>query len=188
MLELDEKSREIILTLFKNGRASFTELAAKLGVSVPSAKSRFESMVEKGLLNVKGLINLNQFNWKIAIALLKTTTTTHAIKYVKTLTRCPRVIFTGTTTGTYDLYTIFAGEDLSLLKKHIENAISGLEGVDRADYLYGDLPSTPTYIPINVPLEKTEKPPCGVKCEECFYQLTGKCGGCPATIGGPSVI
>ncbi|NIN51927.1 MAG: winged helix-turn-helix transcriptional regulator [Nitrososphaeria archaeon] len=187
-MELDEKSREIILTLLRDGRASFTELAAKMGVSVPSAKNRFESMVEKGLLDVKGLINLNQFNWKIAIVLIKTSTATHAIKHVNSLTRCPRIIFIGTATGTYDLYLIFVGENLSVLKKHIENAISGLEGVELADYLYGDLPSTPTFIPINVPLEKTETPPCGAKCNECLLNVTGKCGGCPSTIGGPSII
>ncbi|MFQ5711187.1 MAG: Lrp/AsnC family transcriptional regulator [Candidatus Geothermarchaeales archaeon] len=188
MSELDDKSREIILTLLRNGRASFTELAGRLGVSVPSAKSRFESLRKSGLLDVRGVVNLNQFNWKIAVAMLKTETPTYAMEHAKALRRCPKVIFTGATTGSYDIFAVFTGENLSVLRKTIENAVSGLEGVEKADFLYGDLPTYPEYIQLNLPDERTEKTPCEALCEGCLLYTTGKCRGCPATIGGPTHI
>ena len=38
-------------------------------------------------------------------------------------------------------------------------------------------------IPINIPKQALNKPPCGLdhKCEECYAYNTNRCFGCPAT-------
>ena len=60
MSEIDQK---IILELQKNGRISYTELAAKLDISLTTAASRTEKLIESKVVEIRAVPNPRKIGW-----------------------------------------------------------------------------------------------------------------------------
>ncbi|MGG5254361.1 Lrp/AsnC family transcriptional regulator [Neobacillus sp. SM06] len=55
--EIDELDRGIIQHLSKDGRMSFTEIAANLNVTEKTVRLRYKNLLDNGILEVVGIIN-----------------------------------------------------------------------------------------------------------------------------------
>ena len=65
---MDEKDRQLLLLLQKDGRESLTVLARKIGLSVDSAKKRIEVLQEKGIIfKIAAWINPRALDYKLIV-------------------------------------------------------------------------------------------------------------------------
>ncbi|MDY0393418.1 Lrp/AsnC family transcriptional regulator [Virgibacillus halophilus] len=55
--EIDDLDRQIIHLLSKDGRRTFADIANRLQVTEKTIRSRYRNLIERGILNVVGVIN-----------------------------------------------------------------------------------------------------------------------------------
>ncbi|MDE1173160.1 MAG: AsnC family transcriptional regulator [Parvibaculaceae bacterium] len=55
--EIDELSRQLIIELQENGRASFRELGDKLGVAPNTVRARFKQLQDQGIIDIIAVPN-----------------------------------------------------------------------------------------------------------------------------------
>jgi DNA-binding Lrp family transcriptional regulator len=68
--EIDQLDRIILKTLQQDGRTPFTQIAKQTGVSETTIRSRYQSMVEDGVIRTVGMVDPYALGYQ-APALLK---------------------------------------------------------------------------------------------------------------------
>ena len=185
MNDLDEVNRKIISQLQKNGRTTFEELAKIIGFSSMGAKKRVERLLEKGILKVSSLLNVERLDLHAAVVLMEIESSEALEKLLKRFEDCPRVVNIFTTLGGYNLIALVIAEDEDTLESiSVEKcSIRSSEGIRRSEfYPIGTIQYTP-FLPIREYLTHKERTtsPCNVDCGPCNRYKSQKCVGCPAT-------
>lgn len=177
---MDKKDYIIYNILNEDGRAKLTKISKKVELSHPSTKERLTKLLREEEIAVKALFNAKKSGWKTAVCTMNVESLEDALRLVDSFKKCPRVAFTQSLTGAYNLILIFIAEDTTLLESTIEKIVKPISAIKRLETSYGDAPAVPKYFDIKL-LEEGDKPPCKLKdCADC-YLYKRKCRGCPAT-------
>jgi Lrp/AsnC family leucine-responsive transcriptional regulator len=179
----DEIDKTIISELQRNGRATLTHMAGKVGISHVAVRKRLEKLLKKEIVDVCACINPEQLNAKIGIVMVEVENYPRLRELMELFKDCPRVLLLSSLSASNLIMVIF-GENLSTLESTLGVcSIRVHKGVRRSEVYIGDLPAFPRFLPIRIYTgRKSEMTPCGAECETCISYEDGKCYGCPSTI------
>jgi len=178
-VELDNKDRIILSLTYGNQEISQEDIAKKLHISQPSVAARIKKLKKRGLIEQITGVNLNKVELKVAIVRVATTNTE---KILNMFRDCPFFLNGFIISGRENLVLLLIGDDLSSLESIIDSHIRPDKDVQSVDFNVIINSIKNFVIPINIPTEALNKPPCGLehKCEECYAFKTDRCFGCPS--------
>lgn len=182
---LDDIDKKIISQLQLNGRTTFEKLAKIIGYSSMGAKKRVERLLDRNILKVSALINVEKLDLHAAIVLIEIEGAKAIHKLLERFNECPRVVYIFTTLGGYNIIALVVAEDQDTLESiSVEKcSLRSSKGIRRSEfYPMGKIHYSP-FLPIREHLAYKEKriSPCKVDCRPCNRYKAGKCVGCPAT-------
>jgi Lrp/AsnC family transcriptional regulator for asnA, asnC and gidA len=123
---VDELDRRVIEALQENGRESFRRIAARLGVSEATVRSRYARLVSEGILQVVGVTNPLGLGFDQALVGLKTSGPPGDV--ADELARWPEVDYVVVTAGQFDVVVeVVASDRRELLE--LTNRMRRLDGV-----------------------------------------------------------
>lgn len=118
---LDEIDTKIILSLQKDGRESFSELAKRLGIAVSTVSKRYANLVEVGILNVIGRVDPGKIGYNAYASILIKLESTYFLQEIASkMAVLPEVSFLAIRTGEFDL-------ELNVMCKDNEHLLSFME-------------------------------------------------------------
>ncbi len=126
---LDKLDFEILSMLQEDGRMSFTVIADKLHISVGTARTRLNKLIEEGTVNIIGRVDPDKVGFRcyahIAVYVRPATLKEQVAQKISVL---PEVSFLAMTSGDYDLEVDVMCRDNNHLVDFV-NGISKIEGV-----------------------------------------------------------
>jgi len=182
-ISFDKKDKKIVAELQRDGRAGLVELGRRVGLSHPGVANRLKRLVGEDLVSIRAELNVKKLGLQVAVLGIEVEGLDRAMELAKKFSSCPRVVLIAPMTGDYNLIMISVGEDFTCLQNIIEKTIRPHPGVKRFSISFSSTPFEPTYLPVKVPLERTEISPCGKNCQGCDSFTLGLCLGCPSFTG-----
>ena len=126
---LDDLDRAILSCLQKDGRMSFTEIADQLNVSVGTARTRLNRLIEEGIISIVGRVDPEKVGFRayahIAVYIRPATLKEQVAQQICGM---PEVSFLASTSGEYDLEVDVMCPDNHHLVQFV-NDISAIDGV-----------------------------------------------------------
>ncbi|MVM34484.1 winged helix-turn-helix transcriptional regulator [Spirosoma sp. HMF4905] len=126
---LDDLDFAVLSCLQKDGRMSFTEIAEQLNVSVGTARTRLNRLVEEGIISIVGRVDPEKVGFRayahIAVYIRPATLKESVAQEIS---RKPEVSFLASTSGDYDLEVDVMCQSNNHLVEFV-NEISTIEGV-----------------------------------------------------------
>jgi len=179
-MKLDNKYREIISIFATNPEASQEQIAKRLGISQPSVAMRIKNLKEMGALDK--LVGLNPLKMGYYMAKVDVASNQPS-KIVEQFKECPYLAHSFSVSGKHNLCLFFVGKNISNLESLVNHHIRTDDSVTDMEFNILINSAKPFIIPIIVPNDSMENPPCGkasTKCQECDEFTEGRCIGCPA--------
>jgi len=132
---MDEIDHQILQTLQNDGRTPFTTIAKRAGVSESTIRSRYASLVERGIVQTIAVIDPFAVGYK-SPALIGISTEPGVMNTVaQTLEKIPEVSYLVMTLGGYDLVVEVFCRDREHLVDLITNQIQTIQGVRSTETL-----------------------------------------------------
>ena len=133
MKSLDETDRAIIAQLQYDGRKSYTDIAAELGVSEASIRRRVKSLTDEGALQVVGIVP-PQFLDLSAAAMIGVRIEAGKIESAAaTICDFPEVVYVFMSTGGFDLFIEVYCRDREHLVHFLNDKLQAVPGVIQTD-------------------------------------------------------
>jgi DNA-binding Lrp family transcriptional regulator len=179
-IKIDKRDRIILNLIYNDQDISQEEIAKKIQIAQPSVAARIKKLKKIGLIEQNIGINLNKVGLKVAMVRLATTNTE---KILNMFRDCPFFLNGFIVSGEENLVLLLVGDDMASLESIIDSHIRPNKNVQSVDFDIVITSIKDFVIPINIPKEALNNPPCGLdhKCEECYAYNTNRCFGCPAT-------
>jgi Lrp/AsnC family transcriptional regulator, regulator for asnA, asnC and gidA len=126
---LDDLDFSILSCLQKDGRMSFTVIAAQLKVSIGTISTRVNKLIEEGTISIIGRVNPDKAGFRAyAQIAVYVRPATLKEKIALKIAQLPEVSFLAMTSGDYDLEVDVMCRDNDHLVQFV-NEISKIEGV-----------------------------------------------------------
>lgn len=134
-VSLDQLDKRLVAVLAENGQASAGDLAAKLGVSGPTVRSRLKNLLRASLVKVAGLVD--PFRVKgICVALVGLSLTSHKLldEKLEQIAGLPNVNWAAVVTGRYDiLVELVLPDDVGELYSFLDRDLSQVGGIGSSE-------------------------------------------------------
>ena len=128
---MDEVDLSILSCLQKDARRSFTDIAAKLGVSEGTVRNRVARLLENRTIQLVGLIDPNQLGYD-APAMIGLTVQSNLLEQAAVaIAQFPEVSYLVMTSGEYDLLVEILCRDREHLASFLNESLRQVEGVLR---------------------------------------------------------
>lgn len=127
---LDKLDLSIIRALQHDGRASFRELAASLGITQRAASSRYKALVESGVVRIAAVVNPSRLGLR-AMAWLGIQLSPNADleKVGAAIGSMPEVSYLVVVSGRFDLMGEVVATNYEELMDLLQDRVGGLEGI-----------------------------------------------------------
>ena len=114
-ITIDELDGQIVAELALDGRASFTQISKKIGVSTDTVIKRYNKLRQSGALKVSIQINPNKIGYASILDFNIAFTTPGGLSptVVESLAKIPDIIIITKTSGDYDLQVTAMIRDIS---------------------------------------------------------------------------
>lgn len=183
--------------LRENPRIQFKELGSLLNISDVAARKRFLSLQRRGLLRVELTVPIEQSSIVFGRLDVLSADLDASRLLLERASVCPRVRFSGATTGEYNFSAIFSAEGLAALRSCVDHfRLWNREEIIKDQFILVTNTSRPNNLAVPLGEETTSpaevKPeiirllaleavhePCGVECSRC-HQFKLDCSGCPS--------
>jgi DNA-binding Lrp family transcriptional regulator len=182
---MDEVDWKVIKQLQLDGRKTFRELGEAIGFTGLGARKRIDKLLEKDVIQISTLVNIENLDFQLALILLDMETVDDMKRTIDRYRYCPRIINLFTTLGGYNLVVLMVAENQDTLEcESMEKcSLRSGEGIRRSEfYPVGKIHYSP-FLPLrSFQIERTNVTPCGVDCRNCEGFQIHKCLGCPSTL------
>ena len=111
---LDDKDREILMILQRNGREKLTEIAKKVKLSIDSVNKRMKEMQRKGVYTINTFIEPRVIGFSLVVDVkikLRNITEKDKNEFISHLANHPRVIDLLSLMGEFDLTCVMIAKD-----------------------------------------------------------------------------
>ena len=143
IVKLDSMDFKILQVLAKNGRASFAEIAEETDLTVSGAKKRVEKLIDDGVAEVRGRINIQKFYSVAALINLEVDTDKLSVLISK-LQKSQMVYFLGRIYDRKNLAVGVVASDLGQINDFVKKNIGGKEeGIHNILVHIGEIPILP---------------------------------------------
>lgn len=138
---LDDTDRVLISRLCVDGRASFAELSAGLGIAETTARQRLQRMAADGAVRVMAIANPLRIGYPAACwVAIQVDPHTRVVDVAEELTELRSVTYIAITAGSYDLVVEVVCPDTESLLDVVDGQIRTRSGVSRTEvWRYTDL-------------------------------------------------
>ncbi|MGC8811966.1 MAG: Lrp/AsnC family transcriptional regulator [Candidatus Aenigmatarchaeota archaeon] len=172
---LDEKNQYLVSRLLKDGRIKYTTLAKELKVTPAAVKERVERLIEKKILKIGALLNLQKLYPLTACVGVETDADGVNI-LVRKLRNCPLVFHLLKTSGNHNLIINILATDIGLIDDFINKQIRSEPGIKHVEVNLGNTITLPEFANIKLFYPKNDEvAPCGLR-----YDDEMRCPRCPA--------
>ena len=117
--QMDEKDKQIIQLLKKNGRASYGNLGNKVGLSEGAIRKRIKTLTNSGVIR-KFTVKIGEVEGAEAITLLATSPSSPTQEVSKRIKEIPNVETIYEVTGEYDIVAVITGMNVVEVNECIE--------------------------------------------------------------------
>jgi DNA-binding Lrp family transcriptional regulator len=182
---MDDIDQKIISQLQSNGRTTYEKLGKITGFSSMGAKKRVANLLNKNILRISALVNVDELDLHAAVVLIEIDGAKAMQKLLERFKECPRVVHIFTALGGYNIIALVVAENRDTLESiSVEKcSLRSSEGIRRSEfYPIGNIHYSP-FLPVRKYLARKGKKitPCDVDCRPCLRYKSEKCVGCPAT-------
>ena len=132
---VDEIDEEIINELRIDGRASFTEMANKIGISSATVSRRVANLVRKGIIEIAVVANPTKLGRHVVAFLGLQVVPSKINEVFSKLADYPHFPLLMTLVSGYNILAVASLPDLDELLKFITNEIALIEGVSKVETL-----------------------------------------------------
>jgi DNA-binding Lrp family transcriptional regulator len=182
---LDAIDRQVLLALFKDGRASLSFMSQSITkannekMSHAGISRRITKLENSDVLNIQGNLNINKLNYSVMFILMEMKNYNDIQNIIDMYSECPRIFLLAHVTGQYHLIFGVIGHDINDLREYINFCgPSNKRGVLHSEILYTSQLVAPKFIPINLFSGKSKEDKCKNLCKECSSYIEGRCKGC----------
>ncbi len=132
---MDELDRRILHTLQEDGRTPFTHIARQAGVSETTVRSRYQSLVERGIVRTVGIVDPYALGFQAPAIVAVTVEPGSADQVAKEISDLPEVSYLVLTLGSSDLIVEVFCRNLPHLTDLIVQKIRRIPGVRSTETL-----------------------------------------------------
>lgn len=136
---IDAVDRAIIRQLQADGRASYADLAAEVGLSAPAVRQRMQRLMESGLLQVVAVTDPLKLGLPVmAMVGIAVDGNTRAV--ADAIGGIEEVIYVVLTSGSFDLFAEVVCADMDQLFDVVNNRLKSVDGVRATEsFVYFDI-------------------------------------------------
>ena len=131
MAHLDETDRAIIAQLQYDGRMSFTDIAAELGISEGTVRRRVKNLTENGVLQVVAVVEPQFLGWNAAGMIGVTVQAGEIDAVAHQLAQFPEVSYLFMASGEFDLFVEVFCKDREHFVSFLNQKLHQVAGVQR---------------------------------------------------------
>jgi DNA-binding Lrp family transcriptional regulator len=179
MQQINELDQKIIQQLWRDGRASVSDVAKHVGASRPTITKHLKLLRDNQIILIKGGLSLQASGFKMATIGLEVTNEATRQDLEQYLRNCPRVLTMFRTPGKANIHLEVWGEDDQTLASTIES----FRDHANVDIIYTHALGTPIHGNriITIAPKTDDTTPCGMDCATCHRYHNEWCVGCPAS-------
>lgn len=126
---MDETDRLILQTLQEDGRAPFTQIAKRAGVSESTIRSRYRTLVEQGVVRTVSIVDPFALEFQAPAIIAVNVEPGQAEQVAMEISEIPEVAYLVLTLGTYDLIVEAYCRDLAHLTELVTHRLQTAPGV-----------------------------------------------------------
>lgn len=179
---MDEKDKEIVRLLRKDGRMSYSKIGEEVDMSHVSVRKRLKNLQDE-ILEINPALDFEELGYRLTFIFVEAKNDKVREDIIEVYQDCPRTIFLSKITGEYNLLAVMFAENQDVQESELgQCAVRTQPGIRRSEVVVGESPIIPKNIQYTPPDTSEEKAPCGPDCSECERYKEGKCLGCPATV------
>jgi DNA-binding Lrp family transcriptional regulator len=130
---IDNLNRQLIVELTKDGRASNTALARKLGINEATVAKRVETMLHDGLIEIKAVPDPFQMGYKIMALIMLDVDLTKVDTICAQIVNNPNVSLVVTAFGRFDVIIFAEYPELEMLYKFVREELFHIDGVSQVE-------------------------------------------------------
>jgi Lrp/AsnC family transcriptional regulator for asnA, asnC and gidA len=128
--ELDTLDKAILRILQEDGRASYSEIARRIGIPESTVRLRVKKLVEKGVIRkFAALINPFKAGYSIVAFIAVDVESGRIKEAVEKLSKLPEVDVLGIATGAHDILMQVTVRDLQELEDFLIEKLGRVEGI-----------------------------------------------------------
>ena len=130
---LDDIDRQIIDELQKDGRAAFSQIAARLNVSPGMIRQRYNRLVEQGILRVVAITNPLRMGFKTMAMIGIHADGSKLLEVAGKVANLDEVIYMIIASGRFDIFAEVVCRDHEHLLRFITEKLSTIDGVRESE-------------------------------------------------------
>lgn len=135
---LDRLDRDILQWLSRDARTSNRRIAAALGVTEGTVRSRIRRMEDDGQIRITAITNIRRLQgYALAYIWVEVDKTRDSRDVAQRLAAVPEIGFVGMMLGRFDILAITLVEDTAQLAAFLHSTISVIPGVHRTECSLG---------------------------------------------------
>ena len=184
-MQLDNIDKQILRSLFQNGRESLTNLekviikSDKETMSHTGIAKRISKLEDSGILKVQANTSVNKLQYKSLFLLMEMRNYEEVQNIIKAYEKCPRVFMLAQVTGQYNLILGIIGQNIDVLHRYINYCgPTNKKGILHSATIFVSELKVPKFLPLNLFSKESMESECGNICKDCAAYLDGKCNGC----------
>ena len=131
MVHLDETDRAIIAQLQYDGRMSFTDIAAELGISEGTARRRVKQLMDDGVLQIVAIVEPQLLGWNAAGMIGVTVQAGQVDAVAQKIAQFPEVSYLFMASGEFDLFVEVFCRDREHLVSFLNQKLQQIPGIQR---------------------------------------------------------
>ncbi len=132
--QLDEFDQKLIQLLKKDGRMSFTDIAAELNVAVSTVRNRYNKLKDDKILHILGWVDPTRTSYTVYNRLtIEVEPSSLVDKVADALVRIEEVSFLGITSGPTDIEINLLCRDNEHLLQVMRDKIHSIKGIHRTN-------------------------------------------------------
>jgi Lrp/AsnC family transcriptional regulator for asnA, asnC and gidA len=135
MEKMDDIDRLILSSLQEDGRAPFTQIAKKAGVSEGTIRARYRNLVDSGLVRTVSIVNPFALDLQAPAILAVKTEPGKVDQVAKAMAELPEIAYLVMTLGSFDLIVEVYCKDMAHLTNLVTRQIQCIPGVRSAETL-----------------------------------------------------
>lgn len=132
---MDELDRLILQTLQADGRTPFTQVAKQANVSETTVRTRYQSLVEKGIVRTVGIVDPYALGFNAPAIIAVSVEPAMADQVARAIAGLPEVSYLVMTLGSFDLIVEVFCRDLPHLTNLIIQQVYPIPGVRSTETL-----------------------------------------------------
>jgi DNA-binding Lrp family transcriptional regulator len=174
----------MVKELHQDGRKNFKALGKAIGFTGLGAKKRLDKLLEKGIIQISALANIERLDMSLAMIFLELESAEAMRKTIDRYRKCPRVINFFTTMGGYNLIALILAENQGTLESESMEKCSlrSGKGIRRSEFYPISKVHYSAFLPLRAYIGNGDGnvTPCGVECRDCPSFQNQRCLGCPS--------